>query len=147
REAYPRARAAAERALQLDPTLGEPHVALSMCAQYFDHDLQAGLREAQRAVELGPNLAIAYHGLTLALNLLERHEEALEAIQKAVKLDPLTSLFQAHQGWVLHTLRRDEEAIRVLQAALEVFPNDYYVMRILLYAYSAAGRGELAIAT
>jgi tetratricopeptide (TPR) repeat protein len=98
------------------------------------------------AVELQPDLSIAHHGFSILLNLLRRSEEALAEARKAVALDPLTPLFQAHEGWILHCLGRDEEAFRVLQSALEIFPNDYYLLRIVLYCCSTGGRRDLAVA-
>ncbi len=53
--------------------------------------------------------------------------------------------FQAHLGWILHCLGRDVEAFGVLQSALDIHPNDYYVLRIMIYVATGAGRAELAI--
>jgi len=144
-DAYPRAKAAAEKALALDGGLAEPHVALAMYAQQCMHDHVRALEEARRAVEIQPGLAVAHHTLSIVLNVQRRSGEALAAVRKAAELDPLTPLFQAHEAWTLHCLRQDEEALRAVQAALEVFPDDYYVLRILLYCCSASGRGDLAI--
>jgi non-specific serine/threonine protein kinase len=147
REAFPKSRAAAQRALELDATLGEPHIALSMAAMHVDHNLEAALREARRAVELAPELAIAYHNLALSLNLQGRRAEALAPIRKAVELDPLTPLFQAHLAWILHCNGHDEEALQQLHSTLEIHPNDYYVLRILVYVCHTARRGDLAVKT
>ena len=146
-EAFPRSKAAAEKALQLDPSLSEPHVALAMYAQQYVHNHKVAIEEANRAVELQPDSAAAYHALCIALNIVRRCDEALAAVRKAVALDPLTPLFQAHEAWVLHCLHRDEEGLRVLQAALEVFPNDYYLLRIQIYCCGTSGHAELAIQT
>jgi len=144
-EAFQRARVAAERALELDPSLGEPHIALSMVAAYLTHDPAAALREAHRATELSPDMAVAHHNLSLTLNLQRKPQEALGAIRRAVELDPLTALFQAHLGWILHCNRRDDEALPVLRSALEIHPNNYYVLRILIYVCHTAGRHAEAV--
>ncbi len=146
KEAFPKSKAAAEKALELDPLLAEPHVALTMYAQEFVHDHHLALREAHRAVELKPDLAIAHHALSIVLNICRRSEEALAAVRKAVELDPLTPLFQAHEAWILHCLHRDEEALRVLHSALEIFPTDYYLLRIQVYCCNVPGHGKEAIA-
>ena len=145
KEAFARAKAAADRALALDPSLGEPHIALSMVASFIARDFEGGVREAQRAVELAPDLALAHHWLALTYNLMGRQKEALPHIRKAVELDPLTALFQAHLGWVLHCAGRDEEAWPVLNTALESHPNNYYVMRIMVYVCHTSRRGTEAV--
>jgi non-specific serine/threonine protein kinase len=147
KESFANAKAAAEKALALDPMLGEPHIALSMVAQHVAHDYALALKEAHRAVELSPDLAIAHHNLSLTQTLQGRIVEALTAIRKAVDLDPLTALFQAHYGWILHCNHRDEEALPVLRSALEIHANNYYVMRILIYVCHTAGRHAEAVET
>lgn len=133
REAFTLAKAAADRALQLDSSLGEPHIALSMVAMFLAHDYPLALREGQRAIELAPDLAIAHHNLAIALNIQRRRQESLTVIRRAVELDPLTALFQAHHGWILHCNGRDAEGLQILRTALETNPNNYYVMRIMIY--------------
>jgi serine/threonine-protein kinase len=113
---------------------------------YVTHDFRTALREAQLAVELSPDLAIAYHNLALTHVLQGHRTEALVAIRRAVELDPLTALFQAHLGWILHCDGRDEEALTVLHSALEAHPHNYYVTRILIYVCHTSGRGEEAVA-
>jgi non-specific serine/threonine protein kinase len=144
-DAFPRGKAAAERALELDPSLAEPHVSLGLYYSQFAHNFKEAFRENQRAIELQPNLAIAYHAYGIALNLSRRSEEALVMMRKAVALDPLTPLFQAHVAWILHCLDRDEEALGLLQTTLEMHPQDYYLSRILIYCCSTCGHGDLAI--
>jgi len=146
-QAYPQAKAAASKGLALDPSLAEAHVALGWVAMQYDHSPARSCQEYQKAIEAKPDLAIARHGYAVSLNMMRRCEEALQEIRKAAELDPLTPLFQAHHGWILHCAGRDVEALRVLQAALEVHPNDYYVLRIVLYVCKAAGRPDLAIPT
>jgi len=146
-EVLPKAKSAAQRAMELDPRLAEPHVALCMCELQGQRDLAGALREGQRAVEMNPSLAIAYHSLCLAYNCSRRPEEALVAVRRAVELDPLTPLYQAHVGWVLHCLGRDEEAWKTLQSALEIHPNDYYVSRIVVYCGNTPERQQIGIET
>jgi tetratricopeptide (TPR) repeat protein len=146
-QAYTQAKAAATKALALDPDIAEAYVALGWVAIYFDHDPQEASRVYRKAIELKPDCAVAHHGYGMYLAVQRRREEALAEVLKAVELDPLTSLFHAHHGWLLHCLGRDVEALQVLQAAMEVHPHDYYILRILLYACPKAGRPELAIST
>jgi TolB-like protein/Flp pilus assembly protein TadD len=146
-EVLPKAKSAAQNAIELDLKLGEPHVALCMCLLQGERDVAGAIREAQRAVELNPNLGIAHHCLCMAYNVARRPEEALVAVRRAVELDPLTPLFQAHVAWVLHCLGRDEEAWKTVQAALEVHPNDYYVSRIQVYCGNTPERQQIGIET
>src|SRR5215472_8797425 len=144
-DAFPRGKAAAVKAIELDPTLGQPHVALSFYAFEASHDLPEAIREAEKAIALKPNLAIAYHTLSVALNIFRRSEEALTAVEKAVELDPLAPLFQAHLGWILHCLGRDEEAWAAVKAGLELHPTDYYLIRILIYCANKPDRAREAV--
>ena len=144
-EAYPRAKAAARKALQLDPANAEAHVALSMHAMQAERNFPLGVSEAEQAARLKPDLAIAYHGLSIALNTSRRSDEALVAIRKATELDPLTPLFQAHLAWISHCLGRNDEAWQQLKSALEVHPNDYYLLRILMYCADTPERCQVAL--
>jgi len=144
-QAYSQAKAAATKALELDPSSAEAYVALGWVGIYFDHNSNEASRSYQKAIQLRPDLAIGHHGYAMHLTMTRRAEEGLAEILKAVELDPLTALFRAHHGWILHCIGRDAEALSVLQAAMEVHPNDYYVLRILLYTCRGAGRPELAI--
>jgi serine/threonine protein kinase/Flp pilus assembly protein TadD len=145
RESWPRAKAAANQAIQLDSTVAEAHIALSLHALQADRDFPLGIIEAQKAIRLKPDLAIAYHGASIALNTARRSEEALVAVRKATELDPLTPLFQAHHGWILHCLGRDDEAWQQLRATLEVHPNDYYTLRIVMYCADTPERYNVAL--
>jgi non-specific serine/threonine protein kinase len=144
-EAWHKAKAAANQAIRLDPTIAEPHVALSLHASQAERDLKLCIREAEEAVRLNPDLAIAHHALAVALNVARRSDEALVAARKAAELDPLTPLFQAHIGWILHCLGRGDEAWQQLRSALEVHPNDYYTLRILMYCADTPERFPVAI--
>ena len=144
-DSWPKAKAAANQAIRLDPQNAEAHVALSLYALQAEHDLALGIREAQEATRLKPDLAIAYHALAIAFNVARRSEEALVAVRKAAELDPLTPLFQAHIGWILNCLGRGDEAWLHLKSTLEVHPNDYYTLRILMYCANTPERFEVAI--
>jgi serine/threonine protein kinase/tetratricopeptide (TPR) repeat protein len=143
-EAYKRAQAAAKKAQELDSFLAEPHVTMGWVALQYLQDRNESLKHYQTAIELRPDLAIAHHGLAVYWNVRRRYADALQEIRKAVELDPLTQLFQAHLGWILHCSGDDEQALRVLQSALELYPGDYYLLRILLYVCSTGKRPDLA---
>jgi non-specific serine/threonine protein kinase len=144
-DALPRAKASALKAIELDPSLAEPHVALSMHALYGGRDTAIATREVEHALRLNPDLAIAHHSLSIIHNSCLRSEEALASIRRAADLDPLTPLFQAHIGWILHCLGRDDEAWPILKSTLAVHPNDYYSLRILTYIANTPERHREAI--
>ena len=144
-DAWPKSKVAANRAIQLDPTNAEAHVALSLDALQADRNVELGISEARKAIELAPELPIAHHGLCIALNVARRLEEALAAVRKAAELDPLTGLFQAHVGWVLHCLGRDDEAWEQLQVTLKLHPNDYYILRIMMYVADTRERCQATL--
>ena len=144
-QAYAQSRAAAQRALTLDPNIAEAYVALAWCCLMFDHDWDEARRQILKAIELKPDLAIAHHGYAVQLTVLRKFDEALTEIEKAKEFDPLTALFQAHHGWILHCNGRDHEALQVLLAAMDVHPNDYYILRIMLYTCKAGGRPDLSV--
>jgi tetratricopeptide (TPR) repeat protein len=66
-------------------------------------------------------------------------------VRKAVALDPLTILFQAHEAHILHDMGRDEEALQIVQTNLDLYPQNYFLLRMLIYCCGMLGRGELAI--
>ena len=143
-EAYTRAQAAAKKAHELDASLAEPHAAMGWVALQYLSNGNESLKQFRTAIELRPDLAIAHHGLAVYWCVRRRHAEALQEIRKAVELDPLTQLFQAQLAWILHCSGDDEQALGVLQSALELYPGDYYVLRILLYVCSTGKRPDLA---
>jgi TolB-like protein len=143
-EAYPRAQAAARKAQELDATLAEPHATLGWVALQYLNNRKESLKHYQKAIELRPDLAIARHGLAVYWNVRRNYAEAVREMRKAVELDPLTPLFQAHLGWILHCSGDDEQAFRVLRSALELYPDNYYILRIGLYACSTSKQRELA---
>src|SRR5262249_27451215 len=113
-EAFPRARAAAEKALALDGSLSEAHTSLAMCALFFDWDWLAAERGFRRALELNSDNVIAHHGYAYSLVAVGRLEEALREAQRAAELDPLSGASAVWPGLVFYLSRRYDEAIAVL---------------------------------
>jgi len=144
-EAFPRAKAAAKRAIELDPSNAEAYVALSFHAMQAEHNFELGVRLAEQATRLDPNSGIAYHTLAIAQISVRNFEPAVTAIRKAAEVDPLTPLFQAHVAWILNNAGQSEEAWNQLRCALDLHPNDYYVNRILMYVAKTPERCRRAI--
>jgi TolB-like protein/DNA-binding winged helix-turn-helix (wHTH) protein len=95
REAYPKAEAAATKALQLDGTLAEAHTTLAWSKVYFDWDWISGEREFKRAIELDPDYANAHHWYASFLTAMGRHREAISEERTAETLDPLSLIISA----------------------------------------------------
>lgn len=121
--AYPQARAAALRALQLDPTSGEATGTLAHIAFQIDHDWPRGEAGFRRAIELSPNYAAAHQFLALQIFWIGRNDEALREIRAAHALDPLSLPVNASECLILGGARRFEEAIAQCRRTLELEPN------------------------
>lgn len=118
-DASAEARAAAERALLLDPGLGEAHAALGMTAQN-EWDWESADRELRRAIELTPGYAPGHHWYGLLLSYLGRHSEAIDALRRALALDPLSLPIHNGLGTAFAHARRFDEAIEIFRKAVEL---------------------------
>jgi len=119
----PKAKAAAEKALQIDETLGEAHASLANVKERYDWDLAGAEREYKRAIELNPNYATAHQWYGLNLAVMERYPEAIAEIKQAQELDPLSLIINMNAGWFLYFARQYDEAIEQCQKTLELDPN------------------------
>jgi class 3 adenylate cyclase/TolB-like protein/tetratricopeptide (TPR) repeat protein len=148
-DAWPRARAAALRAIALDPELAEGYAALADVKLYMDWDWDGAEQAFRRANELSPSLATNHYHYAWYLALFDRWEEAIAEHQRARELDPLTPLLSAWLGglYLYQDLGRYEEAIREAEHALTLQPDNPVALEVLGRAYSAAGRHDLAIET
>jgi serine/threonine protein kinase/Tfp pilus assembly protein PilF len=146
-DAYPRAKAAALKALQLDERLAEAHTALGLLLCNGDFDMAGSMSEFQRAIALNPNYATAHHwygnGPLLALG---RFEEAIAEGKRAIELDPLSPIINADLGQNLYNARRYDEAIAQLRKTLEIDPTFYYAHYNLGMALQRKGDLPAAIA-
>ena len=145
-ECYPKARAAALRALEIDDSLAEAHTSLAQILQSYDWDWSGGAREIQRAIELNPGYANAHHLYALFLSGVGRHAEAIVEIRKARELDPLSIRINANVGLVLYLAREYDQALEGLRKALELDPNDIDSHIYLALVYSQKGMHDEAIA-
>jgi TolB-like protein/DNA-binding winged helix-turn-helix (wHTH) protein/Tfp pilus assembly protein PilF len=124
REMYPKALAAALKALALDDTLGEAHAALGFYKAQYEWDHPGADREFQRAIELNPGYAFAHvWRADQVLSKLERHTEALAELDRARELDPTSLNVSDQRGWVLYMARRYDEAIGQFRKTLELEPR------------------------
>src|SRR6204780_2322500 len=123
KEAFPQAKAAAIKALELDSTLGEAHNSLAFVLDGFDWDLDAGGKEFQRAIELNPGYATAHHWYAWHLSLLGRFDEAIVEMRKAENLDPLSLIINADLAEILVLAHSYDESIRQSRKTIEMDPS------------------------
>jgi tetratricopeptide (TPR) repeat protein len=123
REAYPKAKAAALKAVQLDSGLGEAHNSLAFVLDGFDWDLDAGGKEFRRAIELNPGYATAHHWYAWHLALLGEYDEALREMRKAQSLDPLSLIINADLAELLVLARSYDESVQQSRKTIEMDPN------------------------
>ena len=122
-EIYPRARAAASRALELDATLAEAHAALADVSKGYDWnwaEAEVGYREALR---LNPNCAVARQWYANLLSILERHREAVTAVEEARRMDPLSPAIAGFVGLTYFRARRYDDAVREAEKAVDMAPR------------------------
>ena len=136
-----RAEAAANRALALDPSLGEAHAALALIRMY-EYDWEASDRHFRRAVELVPGYASAHHWYADMLARRARFEDALAEIRQALALDPLSSVINQDLGYVLMLAGQQDAAIRQYERTLELDPSFSATWMVLALATLDAGRFE-----
>jgi serine/threonine-protein kinase len=146
REAYPRASAAAKRALDIDETLAEAHVSLAMVQKEYDWDWPGAGREYKRALELNPNYAVAHQWYGEFLAAVGRHEEAIAAFKRAIDLDPLSLIVHATLGrHGYYFARQYDPAIAQLQKTLDM-DDQFWVAHLWLgWTFATIGRLEEAL--
>jgi TolB-like protein/Flp pilus assembly protein TadD len=146
REAFPKAKHAAMRALAFDSMLAEAHASMAHIHFEFDHDWSAAEREYRRAIELNPRYPTAHHWYGGFLSAMGRHEEALRQAEAARALDPLSLIIQTWMGLRFYFAGKYEEAIAEYNKALELDPNFAPAHWHLGWAHEQTGRFEEAIA-
>lgn len=130
-EAYPRAIAAAERAIALDPNLAQAHSALGFALFWWRRDIPRAMAEMERALKLDPRSATAHHWYATALLTLGRKEQALQQIEIARKLDPGSEAIVADKAFILWGATGSEEAKQTLQQLEKSNPSYYSPHRYL----------------
>jgi TolB-like protein/DNA-binding winged helix-turn-helix (wHTH) protein/Flp pilus assembly protein TadD len=135
KEAFPNAKAAAIKALELDSTLGEAHNSLAFVLDGFDWDLDAGGKEFRRAIELNPGYATAHHWYAWHLSLLGRYDEAIAEMSKAENLDPLSLIINTDLAELLVLAHSYDESIRQSRKTIEMDPNFALAHNQLAQAY------------
>jgi TolB-like protein/Tfp pilus assembly protein PilF len=146
KEAYPKAKEAALRALEIDDQLAIVHTSLAWINTEFDWDRSGAEREFRRAIELNPTDADAHRLYGEALRSLGRFDEAIAEFKRAVALDPASLINSRSLGAAYHSARRYDEAIEQYRKTLEMDPNYRLVRANLGSAYIQKGMYNEGIA-
>jgi eukaryotic-like serine/threonine-protein kinase len=143
-EVMPKARAAANRALELDPQLAEGHAALGAVLMGYDWAWDDAVSEYRRAVALNPSFATAYHYCGMALAVTGQTDEAKRMLRRARELDPLSRSVANSATWpLLFAHPRDRlytEGIRELETIRREYPDFPALYVNLIPAYVAVGQ-------
>ncbi|MGA7461813.1 MAG: protein kinase [Candidatus Korobacteraceae bacterium] len=145
KEAFPKGKAAAKAALQLDPDLAEAHTPLAALLWLGDWEWDKALTEFKRSLKLNPTYPTANHWYAEYAMTMGRHEEAMVRIKQSQNLDPLSLIISVAVGWTLYFARRYDEAIEQLRRTIDLDPNypvTYWILGLLL---RKTGCYELAI--
>jgi TolB-like protein/DNA-binding winged helix-turn-helix (wHTH) protein/Flp pilus assembly protein TadD len=135
-EAYPKARDAAARALQIDETLAEAHLVLAGVKRDYDWDFPAAEDEFRRGIDLSPSSATAHQWYAEMLSEdLGRHADAIAEIESAQRLDSLSPIINTIHGDVLRLAGRTDEARLQLEHTLAMDPQFAYAHAILGNVY------------
>lgn len=130
-DAFPRARAAANKAIELDPDLAEPHASLGFVSLLHDWNVGESETHFLQGIKLDPCYATGHQWYADFLAATGRLEEAWKETQLAKELDPLSVIINWNVGWILHFSRKYKEALNQFRSTLELDPN-YLVTRMFL---------------
>lgn len=118
-DTYPRARQAAQRALELDDGLAQAHATLGLVAHEYDWDWTRAEQRFGRAIELRPNYAAVHHWYAILLSNLGQHDAAIREGERALALDPLSAVIRGDVAGILWTAGRTSEALALLDSVVD----------------------------
>jgi serine/threonine protein kinase len=141
-EGFPRAAAAAHRALALDGAVADAHVTLAIERLFWGWDWAEAEREVKTAIKLNPKLALAYSVYGLVLSTSGRHDEAMTQMRQACELDPLSLFVNMGVAWVHHFAGQPEAAATEARKVREIVPGFEEAGNVLIASYEFLGRFE-----
>ena len=145
KEAYPKVRAAAEKALEMDNTLAGAYASLGYVKYRYDWDWAGAEKDFKRALDLDPNYGYAHLSYSLYLSDMGRHNEAIKEAKRGLESDALSLDFNNVLGWILYEASRYDRAIEQLQNLLEIDQNYWVAHENLARAYAGKGMYKKAI--
>jgi len=145
KDAFPKGKMAAMRALRLDPNLAEGHTPLAAVLWLYDWQWAEARAEFTRSLELNPTYATANHWFAEYLMTMGQHAEAVARMKKSQELDPLSLIISVAIGWALYMARQYDDAIDQLTQTVDLephYPVTHWILGLLL---RKIGRYEQAI--
>jgi tetratricopeptide (TPR) repeat protein len=145
-QAFPAAREAAMKALEMDDGLADAHATLGLIHFYYDWDGAAAESEFRRAIDVNPSYAMAHSWSGETLAAMGRFPEAVEEAKRALNNDPLSLIVNSNAGWTYCLAGQPEAAIEILKKAIEMgpdFPRSRFRLGIV---YESQGLNGQAIA-
>ena len=146
-EVMPKAKAAANKAIEIDDTLAEAHAQLGSIAFWYDWDWNAAEKHIKRALELNPNSGGARMGYADFLSNTGRQAEALVEVKRVIELDPSAVFPKAMQGLILIRAKQTDEGLAVLQKVIEQSPNYWQARVFAVRGYTEQGKFAEALAS
>ena len=144
-DAFPKARIAVSRALQMDDALAEAHASLAHIMFQYDRDWSGAEKEFRRAIDLNPNYANAHHWYALSLVWMGRLDEALNEIRRARAIDPLSLVINSNLGFILAAAHQYDQGIEQCRKTLDMEPNFAHAHYRLGQIYVLKGMNRDAI--
>ncbi|MGQ0760939.1 MAG: TPR end-of-group domain-containing protein [Acidobacteriota bacterium] len=145
KDAFPKARAAALKALEIDDRSAESHVALAHFKNQSDRDWSGAEKDYQRAIELNPGYADAYRLYAILLMEARREDEAFANIKRALEIDPTSVIYNATFGVLYYFARRYDQAIEQLQKTIDMEPSHWMAHYWLAQVYAQKGMHNEAL--
>ncbi len=145
KEAFPKAKALASKALEIDESLAEAHTSLAFVLSGFDWDWAGAEKEFRRAIELNPNYATAHQWFAKVLDSLGRKSEAIEEIHKALELDPLSLIANTTAGHVYLDSGYEDKAVEQAEKILDMDPTFGFAHFILANVNERRGKYDEAV--
>lgn len=121
--AFPKAKQAANKALEMDPELADAHATLGFVSFYYDWDGLAAENEFRRALRSDPSYAFAHTWYAEALGAMGRFDEAMTEARRAETADPLSLTISTNIGLISYLAGRNDQAIEAFKKAIEIDPN------------------------
>jgi tetratricopeptide (TPR) repeat protein len=145
-EAWPKAKAAAMQALEIDDTLAEAHTSLGLVKEHYEWDWTGAEKEFKRAIELNPNSANAHLWYGDFLSNTGRLDDGMRETRRAKDLDPLSLIINTKLGWQFYLSSQYDQAVEQLRKVLEIDQKFAPARRILEGVYSQMGKQKEAVA-
>ena len=145
REYIPKAKAMADRALEIDNQMAEAHTSRAMIKALYEWDWPGAEAEFQLAIKLNPGYATAHHWYGIHLGAMGRFEESRRELQRALDLDPLSLIINLNNAYPYHYTHQYERAIELYRKTIEMDPNFPWAHEDLMLAYEQQGKQGEAI--